>query len=292
MSSIILNFTHNPSVIPTYWQALTKKRKGVEKEEELPSIEGTIHSIEVDKTNLNLYRKLCLIEENHINSDSFLPVLYPHVIAGVLHLHIMTHPQFPLKLLGAIHKYNTFDIKRPIKIDEKFSIRAWIGSTRYLPSGVEFDLHTEVKVGSELVWSETSTYFKRQRFNVHQTHTPPFIEAIDATNEIASWKLDPWLGKKYATVSKDFNPIHLNKYLAKFFGFHKDLAHGMCTAAQALSHFPANSLYHKIIKIYFKGPSYIGSQMSLKNDEGNPSRFDLFSSKNQRPVIAFEILEK
>ena len=111
----------------------------------------------------------------------------------------------------------------------------------------------------------------------------------NANKEIAIWKIGPWLGKRYASVSKDFNPIHINKYLAKMFGFKKDLAHGMCVAAQALNQLSSMDLYNKTIKIYFKGPSYLGSHMSLKEDPECPSRYDLITSKNKKPVIAFEI---
>lgn len=288
--SHIMNFSKNPPLLKTLYQAFALDRKGVKQGDTLPTIEGTINNIKVNEENLSRYRKTCLIE-----NDNALPVLYPHVMAGVLHLHIMTHPQFPLKLIGAIHKYNTVFTKRPIDSSEIFHIRSWTGSARYLPKGVEFDLHTEVRVKDEIVWSEVSTYFKRQNFKIEidNSNEEVFITPISAEHEIANWKIDKWTGKKYATICKDFNPIHMNKFLAKLFGFQKDLAHGLCAAAQSLGKIEnickKNNMFNKKIKIYFKGPSYLGENFSLRDSTENANRYDLFMIGNQRPVMSLEI---
>jgi acyl dehydratase len=285
MQNITLEFTQNPPVLPTFWKALALPRKGVKQGQSFPHIEATIKNVKVDQDNLNKYIDLC-----QVNNAEFLPVLYPHVMAGVVHLHIMTHKEFPIKLLGAIHKYNTVNAKRALKPNESFDIRAWIGEQRYYPKGLEFDLHTEVKVGDEVVWSETSTYFKRQRFKVAEQEETPYVSPVGEVNNLSSWHLDKWAGKKYAMICKDFNPIHINKPLAKLFGFKQDLAHGFCTAAQSLSKVDAQELYGRTLKMYFKGPSYLGSTMTLKIGAQDQNRYELYTSGNERPVISFEIL--
>src|SRR5699024_845465 len=42
-------------------------------------------------------------------------------------------------------------------------------------------------------------------------------------------------GRRYAEVSGDRNPIHMGSVPAKLFGFKRAIAHGMYTAARALS---------------------------------------------------------
>ena len=49
------------------------------------------------------------------------------------------------------------------------------------------------------------------------------------------WRVQPNLGRRYAAVSGDRNPIHLFKLTAQAFGFPRQIAHGMWAKAAALS---------------------------------------------------------
>ena len=49
------------------------------------------------------------------------------------------------------------------------------------------------------------------------------------------WRLPADLGRRYAAVSGDVNPIHLSALSAKAFGFPRAIAHGMCTHARVLA---------------------------------------------------------
>ena len=60
----------------------------------------------------------------------------------------------------------------------------------------------------------------------------PSFEILDTT---AEWKLPGDLGRRYAAVSGDSNPIHMYPLTAKAFGFDRPIAHGMWTTARALA---------------------------------------------------------
>jgi len=49
------------------------------------------------------------------------------------------------------------------------------------------------------------------------------------------WRLDGDVGRRYAAVSGDRNPIHLSALSAKPLGFPRAIAHGMYTASRALA---------------------------------------------------------
>jgi len=49
------------------------------------------------------------------------------------------------------------------------------------------------------------------------------------------WDLSAGLGREYAAISGDRNPIHMSALTAKAFGFPRAIAHGMYTAARALA---------------------------------------------------------
>jgi len=44
--------------------------------------------------------------------------------------------------------------------------------------------------------------------------------------------VSPGVGRQYARVSGDFNPIHIADLAARFFGFKRAIAHGMWTLAR------------------------------------------------------------
>ncbi len=49
------------------------------------------------------------------------------------------------------------------------------------------------------------------------------------------WRLPADLGRRYAAVSGDVNPIHLSAVAARALGFPRTIAHGMCTHARVLA---------------------------------------------------------
>ena len=51
----------------------------------------------------------------------------------------------------------------------------------------------------------------------------------------ATWRLPGDLGRRYASVSGDMNPIHMHSLSAKAFGFPTAIAHGMFSAAAVLA---------------------------------------------------------
>ncbi len=50
-----------------------------------------------------------------------------------------------------------------------------------------------------------------------------------------TWQLPGDLGRRYAAVSGDHNPIHLYPLTAKAFGFPRQIAHGMWSLARCLA---------------------------------------------------------
>jgi len=49
------------------------------------------------------------------------------------------------------------------------------------------------------------------------------------------WAVDAGMGRRYASVSGDYNPIHLSALSAKLFGFKKAIVHGMWSKARCLA---------------------------------------------------------
>ena len=53
--------------------------------------------------------------------------------------------------------------------------------------------------------------------------------------EVTRWKAPADIGRQYAKVSGDYNPIHLSAVSAKLFGFPTAIAHGLWNKARTLA---------------------------------------------------------
>jgi acyl dehydratase len=76
-------------------------------------------------------------------------------------------------------------------------------------------------------------------------------ESLPAT---ATWRLKGDLGRRYASVSGDFNPIHVHPLTARLFGFPTAIAHGMWTAARCLAALGSRLPGALTVQVEFKRP--------------------------------------
>ncbi|HEU4947099.1 MAG TPA: MaoC/PaaZ C-terminal domain-containing protein [Kribbella sp.] len=182
---------------------------------------------EVDQDHLASYR-----EVTGFRAGPALPVTYPHVLAFPLHLDLMSDPSFPYKPMGILHLSNTITQHQPIPVHTELAIRVHSGPERPHPKGTIFDVLSEVRADGELVWTDFTTLLSRSAGNP-SAHADLLPDPSLAPT--ASWDLRANLGRRYAAVSGDRNPIHLFKLTAQAFGFPRQIAHGMWAKAASLA---------------------------------------------------------
>lgn len=194
----------------------------------MPDLALALERVRVDRDRLTSYSRVC----GYALRDQ-LPATYPHVLAFPLRLALMTDPAFPLPAIGLIHIYNRIVQHRPLGAGEELSLRLYATALRPHPRGRQFDVVTEVRAAGELVWEEVSTTLRRGR-GEEQAERPwvPSAAELPAT---ASWRAPGGLGRRYAAVSGDYNPIHLYRLSARLLGFRTAIAHGMWTLARCLA---------------------------------------------------------
>jgi hypothetical protein len=293
MSVINLEFHQTPAIASAMAKALFLRRKGFKAAVGMPEINASWYGAQADQGALKDYCTTLDIE-----FTESLPVLYPHVMAGGMHMNMLTHKVFPFGLLGAVHLKNTITQHKAIAISDKMDIHAQMGGFRLTAKGVEFDFSTQVKIADEVVWEELSIYFMAGKFGGKEnpsTETSFELASLDNLSDVASWAVPKNRGKKYASISGDYNPIHTSKYLAKLFGFKRDIAHGFGILAQAVNQSELANKTHISagkcqVDVIFKGPLYLESDASLKQSSDATSttqeqRFDLFSGSNPKPSI-------
>lgn len=280
------SYQHQPSPLIPLLMALYPLRSGLGKNREIPKFTGEIKNLKIQKAHLKRYQELTFG-----TSAETLPSLYPHVLAGTAHLSTLTQRHFPFSLLGAVHTANHIEHLKPLPVGLNYSLEWETGKTRFFQKAIEFDLHTRLIHGDEIYWQETSIYRVLKKNKIENDAICPVqLESLSDFQAVDSWKLNPSLGRKYAMICKDFNPIHISSLMAKTFGHRKDLAHGMAVWGQAVSKLTSSlGPLPRSLKVVFKGPCYLGSKVTLVRGTADSSRFDLLTEGNDRPVVCFEV---
>src|SRR2546430_3813456 len=123
---------------------------------ELPETVYEQRDVAVDREHLAAYNRVCgfrLTDE--------LPASYPHLLSFPLQVKLMTDPGFPFPLVGSVHVANVITQGRPLRVDEKPTLRVHVTNPRDHPKGRQFDVVSEALRHGEVVWTDVSTYLFR-----------------------------------------------------------------------------------------------------------------------------------
>jgi len=278
----VMTFSAPPSYGPMYRKILFgKRRPGLKAGTPLPALAAECASLSIDHDNLSAYREVCGVHHD------FVPILYPHVMTGSLHFAIMTHDEFPLSMMGALHLRNHVLQHRPLSPSDTFKVVCSLDAHRRAKAGMELDVSTILTRGEERVWESISTYLVRGKFGEpeEQPARAQIAEAMPE-DEAASWHIPPGTGRRYAKVCGDYNPIHLHPLTAKLFGFKRDIVHGMWAAGTAIANLDLPQEDAAFCDLLFKGPTYMNSTVRLlRASVEDGVRFDLYAGSNPKPTI-------
>ncbi|GGO52843.1 MaoC family dehydratase [Streptomyces lasiicapitis] len=193
--------------------------------------------VRVDIQQLIAYERLCGFAPEHegIRGDAPLPLPYPHVLAFPLTMRLMAARDFPLPLLGLVHTSVEIVQQRALLPDEELEVTTYTEKLTPHRRGTEVTVVTLVAVGGTPVWESRSTYLSRHRRATGATSAPVPPAEPDPLPALADWRLPTDLGRRYAAVSGDRNPIHLYPFTARLFGFPRAIAHGMWTLARCVA---------------------------------------------------------
>jgi hypothetical protein len=189
----------------------------------MPDLDLHAESLQADPAKVADYARVC-----GFRLRDELPPTYPHILAFPLHLRLMTDGSFPFSAMGLVHVANRITVRRPLRTGEQLDLSVRPGEA----DERSFALITEVRAEGELAWEEESTMFRPGG-----GHPPRKLGDDDEAELafVAEWRLPGDLGRRYAAVSGDRNPIHMHPLTAKPFGFPRAIAHGMWTKARCLA---------------------------------------------------------
>ncbi len=237
----------------------------------LPERVVLLEDVEVDVRALADYCHLL-----QVAMRDHLPTSYPHVLTFPLQVHLMASRDFPFPMAGMVHIANTMTAHRPVSVGERLCLRVHAGDLTAHPKGVAVDLLGEVTSDGETVWQGRSTYLVRGASALSSQAMPTSADelhgrAADATtmSTVAQWRVAADLGRRYAEVAGDVNPIHLSSLAAKAFGFPRAIAHGMWTHARALGALEGRLGPRHTVSVEFRKPIMLPSTVAfrLRRDE-------------------------
>lgn len=275
-----------PAILPLYARAAAPLIPGASllpfvpgRGEEVPELELSLAGVRPDPGEIAAYARVCGFS---LRDD--LPPTYPHVLAFPLHMAVMADGSFPFGAVGLVHVENRIVQHRPIGIDEELKLTVRPTPLQPHPRGRTFGLQTEAWTGSQKAWESTSTMLRRGKGSGEPTRREESEEP--ELTPSAEWRLGGDLGRRYAAVSGDRNPIHMHSLTAKPLGFPGAIAHGMWTKARCLAALQGRLPDAFEVDVRFRKPIRLPGRVEfLSGGEGGAIAFAVRDPKREIPHL-------
>ena len=278
-----------PSILPLYARAAAPLIPGASllpfvpgRGKEVPDLELALPSVRPDPDAVAAYAKVC-----GFSLRDHLPPTYPHVLAFPLHMAVMADGSFPFGAVGLVHVENRIVQHRRIGLDEELKLCVRPTKLQPHPRGKTFGLLTEAWTGRQKAWESVSTMLHRgggEKRDASRTGATADEEAELAVS--AEWRLGGDLGRRYATVSGDRNPIHMHSLTAKPLGFPGAIAHGMWTKARCLAALESRLPDAFAAEVRFRKPIRLPGRVEfLSGDEDEETAFAVRDAKRHTPHL-------
>jgi len=279
----------SPSILPLYARAALPMVPGASLLPFVPGGGGEIPDgldlelagVKAEAADVAAYARVC----GFALRDT-LPPTYPHMLAFPLHMAVMSDGSFPFGAVGLVHVENSIAQKRPIGVDEEMAIRVRPTKLKPHPKGKVFSLETEVLVDGKVVWESVSTMLRRGKGDEQAKAGKSFDSLGPEAPSSAEWKLPGDLGRRYAGVSGDRNPIHMHSLTAKPLGFPGAIAHGMWTKARALAQLESELPDSFEVEVRFRKPVLLPARVLFaERSDGEEILFAVRDARKGTPHL-------
>jgi hypothetical protein len=258
--------------------AVWPRKSGLDEGETIPRISMRIGGVVA--AELEAYREVC-----GFPSGPDLPLTFPQVAAAPLHMALFTHKVFPLPAMGLVHVSSEITQHHPIPGKAPMDVHVWVEGHRPARRGIEADLMTEVSVDGQVAWKSTTTVLSMAGKGDGVKRTGPEIPAPQQSRSL-TWQLPTDLGRRYAKVAGDRNPIHMYPWTAKLFGFKRHIIHGMWLLARAVAELDMQEEEALRLQCSFKRPVFLpGSPVFMGGPHGGGTAFQVCRARDGKPHL-------
>lgn len=276
-----------PQILPLYARAAAPMIPGASLlpfvpggGKEVPELELRLPGVSAKARDVAAYAKVC-----GFPLRDTLPATYPHVLAFPLHMAVMADGSFPFGAVGLVHVENQIVQHRPIGIAEEIELVVRPTPLQPHRSGRTFSLLTEAWVGEELTWESVSTMLRRGGGDKEAASERGALGVPEEEfSASAEWRLGGDLGRRYAGVSGDRNPIHMHSLTAKPLGFPAAIAHGMWSKARALAALDGRLPDAFTVDVRFRKPILLPAKVEFGSRDGKDGEIDFSVRDAKRHV--------
>jgi len=195
----------------TFYKGVKIGTKNIEVNREFPSFV-------IDKTQLKNYKE-------YFSFKNDFPLTYLYLLAQRAQVSLMLNKEFTISIPGLIHLSNdikwisNMDINKPISIKSSVFVESKKEGSLLPKFKVEFyqGINLVAKCESVYLAKRKSKSIKKKRKEVLQMPPP---------KNIINWSLTKTNALNYTKISRDKNPIHTSRLIAKLFGFRSTIIHG------------------------------------------------------------------
>ncbi|MDG2530945.1 MaoC/PaaZ C-terminal domain-containing protein [Caulobacter endophyticus] len=211
-----------------------------------------------------------------------VPLTFPHILAFPLQMRLMLAADFPYPVMGLVHLSNRIVQHAPLKAGDRLAIAVRTGRLLAHDKGQAFSLETTARRDGQAVWEGTSVYLRLG--GPGRGDVAPILDGGPADAPVERWTLPADLGRRYAKVSGDANPIHTSALGAKLFGFRRAIAHGMWVKARAVAALTAGRpVQAGEIEVAFRAPVFLPGEIQLlAGPDGAERAFEIKDAQGAR----------
>ena len=226
--------------------------------DDLPSLKIHRENFLIDRNHLTRYNHICGFDAQQISSTYLWVLCFPLI------MNILLSKKFPLRAMGQVHLRNRVSLHEPVDHHSPNLISVSVGSSELTYRGLEWNMDLQISQQERVLWTGQSTFLYRCHTGLERVSQ----QKSELPVGDCSWSVDRDVGRRYATISGDYNPIHLSALSAKLFGFKRAIAHGMWSKARCLAQLD------KIIPeagytadVNFRRPVFLPSEVCLGSEQ-------------------------
>ncbi|MCX8065506.1 MAG: MaoC/PaaZ C-terminal domain-containing protein [Candidatus Hydrogenedentes bacterium] len=250
-----------------------------------PKVKVTLDNLIISKEWVNRYNIFFnLLQENKV------PITFPFLATMPLQLKLFSITETMINPLGFLHISNYMKKFKEIPLEKSLSSEVLLKRVELVKKGVEICVEITILSQGEILWQCESKYLKFsnkyrcKEETIEKSRIPTL--PIDNPNREITFTVTSRDAKNYASLSKDYNPIHISKLFAKLMKLPSPIIHGMWTVGKTLQHLSYSQAENVYFYHIFKGPIPIGSTGKiLVQPIDNGEKVEVYIEGNPKPCL-------
>lgn len=239
-----------------------------------------MENLQPDPQRLDAYKRLFGY------SGQYVPSTYWHTRLFGVRIALAAHRDFPFPLPGMVHFTDTIRQYAAVLPTDTLRMECRLGQFLTHEKGTAFETLTKLYRAEQLVWEENTVnlYIGNRHLGDTEYRGHEFAELQNPQEE--RLRIPGNMGRTYAGISGDFNPIHVSTLGAKLFGFKRKLMHGWYGLNRILAQHPDEMAAPHEVYAAFKRPLFLPGDVLLKQEKRDTDiRFEIVHAREGYPNL-------